>query len=260
MMKSKILAEDKHILVCHKPAGLAVQSGRVGEADMVSELKNYLTAGGKAPYLGLIHRLDQPVSGILVFAKTPQAAAQLSAQAAGDDAAQGKVKSDGKNEAAQGKVFAAKMEKEYRALVYLSGPETAAALPAAGEKRTLEDYLLKDNGQNTSRVVPQGTAGAKRSVLELETEKICMEPDGSQGFAQIRVHLMTGRHHQIRVQCANAGFPLLGDTRYGSLASRQYSMKKRLRTVALCAWRLSFIHPANGRRMEFELEELPWTI
>ena len=68
-MKTKILAEDKDIIVCHKPVGLAVQSGRVGEADMVSELKNHLATGGKAPYLGLIHRLDQPVSGILVFAK-----------------------------------------------------------------------------------------------------------------------------------------------------------------------------------------------
>ena len=92
-MKTKILAEDSQILVCLKPAGLAVQSARPGEADMVSELKNYLAAsqraknapgsGSRIPYLGLVHRLDQPVSGILVFAKTPKAAAGLSRQASG---------------------------------------------------------------------------------------------------------------------------------------------------------------------------------
>ena len=92
-MKTKILAEDSQILVCLKPAGLAVQSARPGEADMVSELKNYLAAsqraknapgsGSRIPYLGLVHRLDQPVSGILVFAKTPKAAAELSRQASG---------------------------------------------------------------------------------------------------------------------------------------------------------------------------------
>lgn len=64
-MKSTILAEDKDILVCYKPPGIAVQSARLGEPDMVSELKNYL--GGKNPYLGVVHRLDQPVSGILVL-------------------------------------------------------------------------------------------------------------------------------------------------------------------------------------------------
>ena len=88
-MKTKIIAEDSRILVCFKPAGLAVQSGRIGEPDMVSELKNYLaakmTAGGGSPYLGVIHRLDQPVSGLLVFAKTPKAAAQLSSQASSPD-------------------------------------------------------------------------------------------------------------------------------------------------------------------------------
>ena len=69
-MRTKILAEDKHILVCFKPPGLAVQSGRIGEMDMVSELKNYLaSASQNSSYLGLVHRLDQPVSGLLVFAR-----------------------------------------------------------------------------------------------------------------------------------------------------------------------------------------------
>ena len=83
-MKTKILAEEKDFLVCFKPSGLAVQSAKASEADMVSELKNYLakTTGSGSAYLGLIHRLDQPVSGILVFAKNQNAAANLSRQVA----------------------------------------------------------------------------------------------------------------------------------------------------------------------------------
>ncbi len=258
-MKARIIAEDQHILVCYKPAGLAVQSGRVGEADLVSELKNHLAAGGKAPYLGLIHRLDQPVAGLLVFAKTKQAAAELSRQAAGMEDETGTEAVAGSKRDVKCH-YNCKMQKEYRALVYLSEnmlkSETIFSNP--GEKRVLTDYLRKENGQNTSVVVSQGTEGAKKSVLELETETLHLDPDGRQGYARIRVRLMTGRHHQIRVQCANAGFPLLGDSKYGSLASRQYSMKKRIRTVALCAWRLGFTHPASGKRMEFEAEELPW--
>ena len=66
-----ILYEDKEIIVCHKPAGMAVQTSRLGEADMESALKNYL----RTPYVGIVHRLDQPVEGIVVFAKTKHAAA-----------------------------------------------------------------------------------------------------------------------------------------------------------------------------------------
>ena len=77
-----ILYEDKNIIVCHKPAGLAVQNARIGSADMESALKNYLykKEPGKMPYLGIVHRLDQPVEGILVFAHTPFAAKELSRQ------------------------------------------------------------------------------------------------------------------------------------------------------------------------------------
>ena len=75
-MKTTILYEDEHILICRKPAGLAVESAAIGQMDMVSELKNYL----KNPWLGVIHRLDQPVEGLLVFAKNSRAAANLSEQ------------------------------------------------------------------------------------------------------------------------------------------------------------------------------------
>lgn len=252
-MKTKILAEDSQLLVCLKPAGLAVQSARPGEADMVSELKNYLAAsqrakspsgsGGRVPYLGLAHRLDQPVSGILVFAKTPEAAAELSRQASGAGA--GKL-SGGEKENG--------MEKEYRALVYV---EEGISLPEAGTERELEDWLKKEPGKNLSRVVSAGTPGAKRAELSFRMAETGDGPEGRHSCIAIRLH--TGRHHQIRVQLAHAGLPLLGDARYGSAQSREYSARLGIRSICLCACRLSFFHPATGKRMEFETREYPWS-
>ena len=133
-----ILYEDSHLLVIRKPAGFPVQSARPGVMDLESALKNYLAeaSAGRVPYLGVIHRLDQPVEGPVLFAKTPKAAAALSAQL-----------TDGR------------MEKEYLAV-------TASRPPAPREK--LEDYLKKEPKGNQSAVVRAGTPGAKRSLLAYE--------------------------------------------------------------------------------------------
>ena len=212
---------------------------------MVSELKNYLAAsqraknapgsGSRIPYLGLVHRLDQPVSGILVFAKTPKAAAELSRQASGVEKEH-------------------PMEKEYCALVYV---EEGISLPAAGTERELVDWLKKEPGQNLSRVVSAGTAGAKRAELSFGVAEEGSSPECRHSCLSIRLH--TGRHHQIRVQLAHAGLPLLGDARYGSVRSREYSARLGIRSICLCACRLSFFHPATGKRMEFETREYPWS-
>lgn len=253
-MKTRILSEDDQLLICFKPAGLAVQSARPGEADMVSELKNYLAAspgkaaGGrrKPPYLGVIHRLDQPVSGLLVFAKTPQAAAALSAQAAGDG-----------------------MEKEYRALVWaedaqalsrvfpqMSSSALSQPSPRHEEERELIDFLKKEPGQNLSRVVSAQTPGAKRAHLTLRFLELRETPAGRIACVSVRLH--TGRHHQIRVQLSHAGLPLLGDMRYGNAQSQACSRSLGIRSLCLCACRLSFVHPAAGRKMVFQTEEYPW--
>lgn len=174
-----ILYEDKNIIVCHKPAGLAVQNARIGSADMESVLKNYLykKEPGTMPYLGIVHRLDQPVEGIIVFARTPFAAKELSRQISGGQ-----------------------MEKIYLA-VTKEKPDK--------EEGVLEDYLKKDGRTNTSAVVAEGTPGAKKArlsyqVIHEETERFL-----------IKIKLDTGRHHQIRVQMAHAGMPLTGDRKYG---------------------------------------------
>lgn len=245
-MKTKIIAEDSRILVCFKPAGLAVQSGRIGEPDMVSELKNYLaakmTAGGGSPYLGVIHRLDQPVSGLLVFAKTPKAAAQLSSQASSPDGGE------------KG------MEKEYCALCYTG--DRPEGMLSEGEC-TLVDYLLRDGKGNISRVVSKTTPGAKRAELVMEPAGpagAAGSPEKGEKIAAVRIRLRTGRHHQIRVQLAHAQLPLLGDARYGSEGSRACSQRLGIRNICLCACGLSFIHPETGKRVQYRLEELPWKV
>lgn len=230
-----IIYEDKDIIVAYKPAGIATQTARACQRDMVSELKNYLAhAGGGAgePYLGLVHRLDQPVSGILVFAKNHQAAAKLGRQAA-----------DGR------------MGKYYYAVVWGR---------AKRQQGRLEDYLYKDGKANQSVVVQAGAPGAKKAILEYRAVKTLMvleegmgQPEYSQPFAErevslVEIRLLTGRHHQIRVQMSHEGMPLLGDGKYGSPKSRELSQIIGCRNVALCAYKLVFSHPVSGKEVTFE--------
>lgn len=219
MKQERVLYEDTDIFVCHKPAGIATQTARVGQADMVSEIANYL----KSPYVGLVHRLDQPVEGVLVFAKNKAAAAKLSRQAAGEA-----------------------MKKEYLALV------CGKNMSRAGE---LTDYLLKDGKTNISRIVPPEVKGSKTARLSYE---ILRDEDVEAGeplrIALVKICLYTGRHHQIRVQMANAGMSLLGDRKYGDETAREISLRLGIRELALCAYRLSFDHPGNGKRLRFEIE------
>lgn len=175
----EILYEDDAVLVCRKEAGVAVQTARVGQADMVSLLKNYRAKKKEEPYIGLIHRLDQPVEGVMVFAKTKQASAKLSAQ-----------------------VSSRSMEKEYLAVT------EGIPQPPAG---TMCDWLLRDGRTNTSEVVTAKTTQAKEAKLHYEVE----QADESIGKALVHIWLYTGRHHQIRVQFSHAGYPLYGDTKYG---------------------------------------------
>lgn len=276
MNPNRILYEDNYILVCHKPAGIATQTARIGQADMVSEMENYLarnlskgsvrsewkakTPGSRyveapqRPHIHVIHRLDQPVEGILVFAKQKAAAASLSAQAAGEG-----------------------MKKEYLALAFdLRGEEMAGAIQGDGqaaEQRqegrqvlsgVLTDYLLKDGKTNTSRVVPPEVKGAKEARLSFAIlSQIAAEEGKEKGSVRIqdlpqimlvRICLHTGRHHQIRVQMANAGMPLLGDRKYAGQQAAAFSEKLGIRETALCAYRLAFTHPKTGECMQFEIQ------
>lgn len=181
-MELNILYEDKDIVVCVKPAGIAVQSRQIGVPDMVSLLKNHLheASQGRPPYLAVIHRLDQPVTGLLVFGKNKKAAAGLTRQ----------LTSSG-------------FGKHY--LAVLSG------IPAM-EEATLTDYMVKDGRTNTSRICTKDTPNAKEARLHY---KLIQKTEDT---AVADVTLDTGRHHQIRVQMSALGCPILGDTKYGAPA------------------------------------------
>lgn len=223
-----ILYEDQQMLIYHKPSGIATQTARLGEQDAVSLVKNYL----KEPYAAVIHRLDQPVEGILVFAKTKQAAAALSAAQHGRD-----------------------MEKKYYAAVSVS-MENLKPLSHAPDKRetVLVDYLVKNARNNTSSIAGKNEKDAKRAELSFRIIKVQTQQAADNRIPVLmEVILRTGRHHQIRVQLAHAGMPLLGDSKYGDEASLRMSRSMGIDSVALCACSLTLLHPLTKKKMNVSI-------
>lgn len=221
-----ILYEDTQIIVCVKPAGIATQSKRIGSPDMVSILKNHISkTSGKSgePYLAVIHRLDQPVSGILVFAKTPAAAKELNRQ-----------------------LTTSGFGKHYYALV-AGTPEKPSA--------DLENYLVKDAKTNTSRICQKSTADAKLAKLHYDMAETDFFADIASAIpvktSQLRIKLDTGRHHQIRVQLSGMGCPIIGDTKYNPKTPKLPAGRTPL---CLCAYQLEFMHPGTKKAMTFSLE------
>lgn len=218
-MQLIIIYEDNDILICFKPAGVATQTAKLSGQDMVSLIKNYLAKkeNTKNPYVGVIHRLDQPVSGLLVFAKNQKAAGILSKQIQDGNA-----------------------NKDYVALC------SGILDVKSGE---LVHYIMKDAATKLAKVLDKEESSYKKSILFYEVEK------ESEDSSIIKVHLQTGRFHQIRAQFSYIGHALLGDAKYGSVQSRELSMKKRINKIALCAYRLTLKHPETGKEMEFVLDE-----
>jgi len=218
-----VLYEDNHLLAVVKPPNLPVQADRSGDDDLLSILKRYIGNKYQKPgavYLGLVHRLDRPVGGAMVFARTSKAAARLSA------------------------AFASH-EQDKRYLAVLQGELTR---PLA-----LEDWLIKDGRTGTVRVAPPGAEGAKPASLAstpLATRN---------GLTLCEVRLFTGRAHQIRVQHAHAGCPLWGDARYGggrpgqqiALWAASLAVEHPTRRETL---RFSAPPPASGAWLGFSVE------
>ena len=214
----KIVYEDKDQIVIHKPAGVATQTARLGEKDLVSEVKNHIagSSGSNNPYVAVINRLDQPVEGIVLFAKNAKTAAALSAQM-----------QDGR------------MEKYYLAVIYGNMDVT---------EDKLVDYLQKDGKGNTSKVVSSGAKDGKKAMLEY-----CVEAT-AENRQLVRIHLLTGRHHQIRVQFASRKHPLIGDTKYGTEQSMTFARQCNARVPALCAYKLLWKHPVTGNDIKIQVE------
>ena len=228
MTQPEIIYEDEAILVCHKPAGVATQTKRLGQKDMESILKNYIVGKKRVegstqpPYIGIVHRLDQPVEGVMVYAKTPQAAAKLTAQI--------------KNRF---------VGKHYYALVQL--PEGKHSMEEIGltEKGVLENEIVFDAKKNISSITSQKTKNTKHALLNYEV----VAQKGQKVLLDITLH--TGRHHQIRVQMSHHGWPLVGDRKYG----RKNESLPGMRSIplALCSYRLEFLHPTSKKKMQFQI-------
>ena len=222
----QILYEDADIIVCFKPHGLATQSRRVSTPDLEHMILNHLAKNEhtsasphrhkSTPYLAVIHRLDQPVSGILVFAKNPKAAKNLNHQ----------LTSEG-------------FGKHYLALV--------DGCPS-NDRGTLTDYLVKDSKSNTSRVCNKHTHGAKEARLTYQIHSKDYPNGKVPGQTLLEITLDTGRHHQIRVQLAHMGCPIIGDTKYNPNTD-----KNGWQEIKLCAYRLSFRHPITDTPLEFQV-------
>lgn len=203
-MKNKldVLYEDNHIIVVLKPCNILSQSDNTGDMDMLTMVKSYVKEKYNKPgnvYIGLVHRLDRPTGGIMVFARTSKAASRLSSE----------IKNN-------------KMTKSYLAII----PNFKE------EKGTYKDYLKKID--NKSIISNQITG----KYAELNFEKI-KEKDN---LSLVKINLVTGRHHQIRVQFSSRGYPLYGDQKYGVENKEQ---------LALFCYKLKFIHPVTKENMSF---------
>lgn len=176
-----VVYEDNHIIVVVKPQNVPTQADESGDYDMLRAVKDYLIETYHKPgeaYVGLVHRLDRPTGGVMVFAKTSKAAKRLCEQ----------IKDN-------------TFEKKY-VCVTCAEPKT--------HNGNLVHYLKKDEARNQVRIVPQLTEGAKRAELDYAVV------DTVKGFSLVKVMLHTGRSHQIRVQMASIGCPLFGDAKYGA--------------------------------------------
>lgn len=176
-----VVYEDNHVIVVVKPQNIPSCPDETGDTDMLSVVKEYLIKTYNKPgdaYVGLVHRLDRPTGGVMMFAKTSKAAARLS-----EDIRQGNA------------------EKKYLAVV--------VGTPKEKTRMGLTHYLLKNAAKNIVYAVPLATEGAKQAVLDYTT----ITTEGNLSLLSIRLH--TGRAHQIRVQMATIGNPLFGDQKYG---------------------------------------------
>ncbi|MFC4736622.1 RluA family pseudouridine synthase [Bacillus daqingensis] len=215
-----ILYEDNHLIAVEKPVNIPVQGDESKDTSLFDMVKEDIKVRYQKPgavYLGLLHRLDRPVGGAILFAKTSKAASRVSDL-----------------------IRRQQMDKTYLAVVRGIPPERAG---------TLEHYLWKDRQKNEVYVRKPGTEGAKHALLTYETLA------QHNGLALVRIQLLTGRSHQIRVQFAETGCPLYGDQKYGS------SVNKPGEQIALWSARIGLTHPVKREPLEVlssPPKEYPW--
>ncbi|GEM_PF-63104 len=202
----RIIYEDDNQLIVYKEAGVLTQSARSFDIDLTSEVMTYRKKKKEPAYAAVINRLDRPVSGLVLFAKNQKEAGRLSKLLQEE-----------------------RFNKQYYAVVQ-GIPERKQA--------EFTDYLLKNGKENISAVVSADTSGAKQARLEYEVVQVFEDSEGKQ-YTVVKIHLITGRHHQIRVQFASRGLPLAGDGKYMSIYQEQFEWEymqaaKRIGEYDIC--------------------------
>lgn len=199
-----VVYEDNHIIIVNKASGEIVQGDKTGDIPLSETVKQYIKEKYQKPgnvFLGVVHRLDRPVSGLVVFAKTSKALSRLNDMFRTGD-----------------------VHKTYWAIV-----RRGDIAPEA----TLTDWLTRNERQNKSYAHSREVPGSKKAVLSYKVRSV------SDNYMLLEVHLMTGRHHQIRCQLANMGCPIKGDLKYGSPRSNPDG------SISLMSRRVEFVHPVS---------------
>jgi len=215
MKTIKIIHNDKNIIIAEKPPGMPVQNDHTNDKSLLSQI-NEITGSEVYP----VHRLDRPVGGIIVFAKNKKCCAYLSEQL-------------------QNKTF----KKTYLAIVM--------GIPK--KESTLIDYIIKNQRLNISKIVNKNTQGAKRAELSYKLIT-SLENKKFNTLSLIEINLKTGRHHQIRLQMSNAGFPIWGDTKYNDAFKRNgiYYSSGLYVNIALFSNSIQFINPETKLYEKYE--------
>ena len=206
----EVVYEDNHIIIVHKQSGEIVQGDKTGDRPLSDLVKDYLKEKYQKPgavFLGVVHRLDRPVAGLVVFARTSKALSRLN------------------------KMFAeGEVHKTYWAIV---GRRQESGDRREGEWRTLEHWLVRNEKQNKSYAYDHEKPNAKKAILKYRVI------GHSDNYTLLEIQLLTGRHHQIRCQLAAMGCPIKGDLKYGAPRSNPDG------SISLMARRVEFVHPVS---------------
>ena len=217
----EVVYEDNHIIIVNKQSGEIVQGDKTGDRPLSDIVKDYIKEKYQKPgavFLGVVHRLDRPVSGLVVFARTSKALTRLN-----------KMFADGE------------VHKTYWAIVRSEKREVKSEkFVDDGEWHTLEHWLVRNEKQNKSYAYPTEKPNAKKAILKYRTLS------HSDNYTLLEVRLLTGRHHQIRCQLAAMGCPIKGDLKYGAPRSNPDG------SISLMARRVEFVHPVSKEPITVE--------
>lgn len=221
-ISNRILYEDNHLLVVNKLPSEIVQGDKTGDLSLLDDVKNHLKVTYNKQgnvFAGLVHRIDRPVSGAVVFAKTSKALSRMTALVRERD-----------------------FDKKYFAIVRNKPPE---------EEGFLEHFLIKNEAQNKSYISKEGVSGAKNAQLKYKIA------GASDSFFLLEITLLTGRHHQIRVQLSAIGCPIVGDLKYGDKRSNPDA------SICLHAHSITFEHPIQKKNVTIIADpprSMPWKV